>query len=116
MRGSYRRAADFLNSSNVDTVSVQHEFGIFADRPAATIGIARRIESAGMTDHAAHLLRTPNADQRRVMQALVAHSSRLVSWRNGAHDSERGVRSRRPAKIDLIPHGIPMCHSLPRIV
>src|ERR1700689_209588 len=26
---SYRRAADFLNSSNVDIVSVQHEFGIF---------------------------------------------------------------------------------------
>src|SRR5690242_10460845 len=26
---SYRRAADFLNGSNVDIVSVQHEFGIF---------------------------------------------------------------------------------------
>src|ERR1700720_4281606 len=27
--GSYRRAAAFLNASNVDIVSVQHEFGIF---------------------------------------------------------------------------------------
>ena len=27
--GSYRSAADFLNTSNVDIVSVQHEFGIF---------------------------------------------------------------------------------------
>src|SRR5579872_3943200 len=27
--GSYRRAADFLNSSAVDVVSVQHELGIF---------------------------------------------------------------------------------------
>ena len=26
---SYRRAADFLDASNVDIVSVQHEFGIF---------------------------------------------------------------------------------------
>src|SRR5579872_5819969 len=26
---SYRRAADFLNSSAVDVVSIQHEFGIF---------------------------------------------------------------------------------------
>jgi len=26
---SYRRAADFLNISNVDVVSLQHEFGIF---------------------------------------------------------------------------------------
>ncbi len=27
--GSYRRAADFLNSCDVDIVSLQHEFGIF---------------------------------------------------------------------------------------
>jgi hypothetical protein len=32
---SYRRAADFLNTSNVDVVSVQHEFGIDG-RPAGS--------------------------------------------------------------------------------
>lgn len=34
---SYRRAADFLNTSNVDIVSVQHtSSGFSADRPAVT--------------------------------------------------------------------------------
>ena len=33
---SYLRAADFLNINNVDVVWLQHEFGISADRRAAT--------------------------------------------------------------------------------
>ncbi len=33
---SYEDAADFLNFSNVDLVSLQHEYGIFGGRPAAT--------------------------------------------------------------------------------
>jgi hypothetical protein len=33
---SYQCAADFLKARNVDVVSLQHEFGILAVRPAAT--------------------------------------------------------------------------------
>jgi len=33
--GSYQRAADFPNISNVDLVCVQHEFGIYGARPGA---------------------------------------------------------------------------------
>ena len=33
---SYKAAADFLNSSNIDLVCLQHEYGIFGGSPAAT--------------------------------------------------------------------------------
>ena len=33
---SYRRAADFINASTVDVVCMQHEYGIFGGKPAAS--------------------------------------------------------------------------------
>jgi hypothetical protein len=34
--GDYVQAADFLNNAEFDVVSLQHEYGIFGGRPAAT--------------------------------------------------------------------------------
>jgi len=41
------------------------------------------------------------------MQALVAHSSRLVVMAERGRTILREVYDAPPAKIDLIPHGIP---------
>src|SRR6202040_3242669 len=75
---SYRRAADFLNSSNVDVVSVQHEFGIFGG-PAGShlLTLLRELKAPVVTTLHTVLLK-PNADQYRVMQNLIADSTRLV--------------------------------------
>src|SRR5690242_443446 len=75
---SYRRAADFLNSSNVGIVSVQHEFGIFGG-PAGNylLTLLHELRVPVVTTLHTVLLR-PNSDQQRVMQELIAHSARLV--------------------------------------
>src|SRR4029079_6109476 len=75
---SYQRAADFLNISNVDIVCVQHEFGIFGG-PAGghLLALLRELRMPIVTTlHT--VLRDPNADQRRVMQELIARSTRLL--------------------------------------
>ena len=75
---SYQRAADFLNISNADVVCVQHEFGIFGG-PAGShvLALLRELRMPVVTTlHT--VLREPNADQRRVMQELIARSTRLV--------------------------------------
>ena len=66
--GSYRRAADFLNSSKVDVVSVQHEFGIFGG-PAGShlLTLLRELKAPVVTTLHTVLLK-PNADQHRVMR------------------------------------------------
>ena len=76
--GSYRRAADFMNTSNVDIVSVQHEFGIFGGSAGShLLALLRELEAPVVTTlHT--VLRTPNADQHRVMRELIVHSTRLV--------------------------------------
>ena len=75
---SYQRAADFINISNVDIVCVQHEFGIYGG-PAGrhVLALVRELKMPVVTTFHT-LLREPNDTQRRVMQELIARSTRLV--------------------------------------
>jgi glycosyltransferase involved in cell wall biosynthesis len=104
---SYRRAAEFLNCSKVDVVSIQHEFGIFGG-PAGShlLALLRELEAPVVTTLHTVLLK-PNPDQYRVMQKLIAHSTRLVVMTERGRAILQDVYRAPTAKIDLIPHGIP---------
>ena len=104
---SYQRAADFLNIGNADIVSVQHEFGIYGG-PAGShlLALLRELKMPVVTTlHT--VLREPNADQRRVMQELIARSTRLVVMTERGRQMLQDIYQTPPTKIDLIPHGIP---------
>jgi glycosyltransferase involved in cell wall biosynthesis len=104
---SYLRAADFLNISNVDIVCLQHEFGIFGGPAGGHIlALLRELRMPVVTTlHT--VLRDPRADQRRVMDGLIALSTRLVVMAERGGQMLRGIYQAPPGKIDLIPHGIP---------
>src|SRR6266496_4583940 len=104
---SYLRAADFLNLSNVDVVSLQHEFGIFGG-PAGghLLALLRDLKMPLVTTFHT-FVRAPNADARRVMQELVQRSTRLVVMTQRGREFLEDLYQAPPAKIDLIPHGIP---------
>jgi glycosyltransferase involved in cell wall biosynthesis len=104
---SYRRAADFLNFSNADVLCLQHEFGIFGG-PAGShlLALLREVRMPVVTTlHT--ILSQPDRAQRKVMEALVQRSDRLVVMaRKGAEilSATYGVPD---GKVDIIPHGIP---------
>ncbi len=104
---SYLRAADFLNISNVDVVCLQHEFGIYGGRAGGHIlALLRELRMPVVTTlHT--VLREPMADQRRVMQELISLSTRLVIMAERGRQMLQDIYQAPPAKIDLIPHGIP---------
>jgi glycosyltransferase involved in cell wall biosynthesis len=104
---SYLRAADFLNISNVDIVCLQHEFGIFGGRAGGHIlALLRELRMPVVTTlHT--VLQEPKADQRRVMEELVSLSTRLVVMAERGRQMLQEIYHAPPAKIDLIPHGIP---------
>jgi glycosyltransferase involved in cell wall biosynthesis len=104
---SYRRAADFLNSSGVDAVSIQHEFGIFGGPAGSHLLTLMRELSVPVVTTLHTVLLKPNDDQQRVMRGLIAHSARLVVMTERGRNILREVYHVPPAKIDLIPHGIP---------
>ena len=104
---SYLRAADFLNISNVDIVCLQHEFGIFGGPAGGHIlALLRELRMPVVTTlHT--ILREPRAEQRRVIHQLVALSTRLVVMTERGRQMLQRIYQAPPAKIDLIPHGIP---------
>jgi glycosyltransferase involved in cell wall biosynthesis len=104
---SYLRAADFLNISDVDIVCLQHEFGIFGGTAGGHIlALLRELRMPVVTTlHT--ILREPKADQRRVMHELVSLSTRLVVMAERGRQMLQEIYQAPPAKIDLIPHGIP---------
>jgi glycosyltransferase involved in cell wall biosynthesis len=104
---SYQRAADFLNISNVEVLSVQHEFGIYGG-PAGShlLALLRELRMPVVTTlHT--VLQHPNVDQRRVMQEIIARSARLVVMTERGRQILLDVYKAPEAKVDLIPHGIP---------
>ncbi len=104
---SYLRAADFLNISNVDVVCLQHEFGIFGGPAGGHIlALLRELRMPVVTTlHT--VLRDPKTDQRRVMEGLISLSTRLVVMAERGRRMLETIYQAPPAKIDLIPHGIP---------
>ena len=104
---SYLRAADFLNISDVDIVCLQHEFGIFGGLAGGHILVLLRELRMPVVTTLHTILREPKADQRRVIHELVALSTRLVVMAERGRQMLQEIYQAPPAKIDLIPHGIP---------
>ena len=104
---SYQAAADFLNSSNVDLVCLQHEYGIFGGkRGSHVLRLLQHLKMPVVTTlHT--VLREPDVDQLIVLQEIAAHSDRLVVMSEHSSLFLQDVFRVPAGKIDLIPHGIP---------
>jgi len=104
---SYRRAADFLNTNNVELVSLQHEYGIFGGRVGSHIlALLRELRMPVVTTlHT--ILRDPDPDQRHVLEEVAALSNRVVVMSRRGAEFLHDVYCVPQEKIDLIPHGIP---------
>ncbi len=104
---AYRRAADFLNFSNVDVVCLQHEFGIYGGQAGRHILALLRDLRMPIVTTLHTVLREPNGDQRRVMRELAELSSRLIVMSQRGREFLLDVYGVPDAKIDVIAHGIP---------
>jgi glycosyltransferase involved in cell wall biosynthesis len=104
---SYRRAADFLNITNVDVACLQHEYGIFGGAAGSYIlGLLPELRMPVVTTlHT--VLRDPDSQHRKVMKELGELSDRLVVMSERGKMFLRDVYGIPDGKIDLIPHGIP---------
>ena len=104
---SYRAAADFINSSNVDLVCLQHEYGIFGGKAGShVLRLLQHLKTPVVTTlHT--VLREPDVDQLIVMQEIAARSDRLIVMSKHSSGFLQDVFKVPREKIDLIPHGIP---------
>ena len=104
---SYLRAADFLHTNNVDLVCLQHEYGIYGGRAGSHILALLRELNMPIVTTFHTILKIPDPEQQRVLQEIAALSDRVVVMSQRGVEFLQEVYRVSPAKIDLIPHGIP---------
>ena len=104
---SYRRAADFLNITNVDVACLEHEFGLFGGPAGSYILPLLRELRMPVVATLHTVLRDPAPAQRRVMRELAEITDRLIVMSQRGRQFLQEVYQVPPEKIDVIPHGIP---------
>ncbi len=104
---SYLRASDFLNINNVDMVCLQFEYGIFGGKSGSHILALLRGLRMPIVTTLHTILKSPDPDQRRVLEEVAALSDRLVVMSNRGTEFLHEIYDVPLDKIDLIPHGIP---------
>ena len=105
--GEYIQAAEFLNNSEFDVVSLQHEYGIFGGEAGGNIiELLSRLEMPIVTTlHT--ILAEPATAQRDVMHRIIDASTKIVVMSDKGLELLRSVHEVPARKIEVIPHGIP---------
>jgi len=103
----YGLAADFINMSGADIVSLQHEYGIFGgQRGGFILELLRNLKIPVVTTlHT--VLRDPGELEHEIIRQLAALSERLVVMSMRATEFLSDIYGIPDSKIALIHHGIP---------
>ncbi|HSA99813.1 MAG TPA: glycosyltransferase family 4 protein, partial [Anaerolineales bacterium] len=104
---SYRRAADFLNSNNVDLACLQFDYGIFGGSAGSYILSFLRELHIPIVTTLHTILNEPDAGQRQVLEEVTRLSERIVVMSERGANILQSIYCVPKEKIDLIPHGIP---------
>jgi glycosyltransferase involved in cell wall biosynthesis len=110
----YRTAAEFINDSPVDVVSIQHEFGIYGGTSGR--GMYRFLDALAKpvvtTLHT--VLPEPTPEIRDMVRALVQKSEQVMVMNPIATELLRRAYDVSPSKVAFIHHGAPAPSVEPR--
>ncbi len=106
-RGAYLATARVIEASGAQALWLQHEYGIFGGSAGDHIlALLDRITlPVIVTLHT--VLEKPNADERRVMEALLRRAARVVVMAERGREILTRVYGAAPRQIVMIPHGVP---------
>ncbi len=107
VRRDYLCAADYINFSHVDLVSVQHEFGLFGGPGGSYLSLLLKRLKAPIVTTLHTVLESPAREYRDAMLDLCECSDVLITMNERGVDMLGDVYGVGPDKIVLIPHGIP---------
>ncbi|HYB84074.1 MAG TPA: glycosyltransferase family 4 protein [archaeon] len=104
-RASYVVGAGFLNESNLDAVSIQHEFGIFGGQWGEyVLDLCRNLETPFVTTFHSVIMQ-PNAKALDTVRELCRLSTNVVVTLESAKKALRDEYGIPIEKIRVIPHG-----------
>lgn len=103
----YVAAARALNEDGVDVVSVQHEFGIFGGSAGEYLLHFLDALKCPVVTTLHTVLKEPDADQCRVLSAILRRSARVIVMSELGRAILIGRYNADPAQILVVPHGAP---------
>ncbi|MBK5264031.1 MAG: glycosyltransferase family 4 protein [Alphaproteobacteria bacterium] len=104
---SYHAAARAIEASGARAIWLQHEYGIFGG-PAGEmlLGLLHRTDIPMLTTlHT--ILERPSADERRVLEAVIRRSARLIVMSDKGREILGRVHGVPDRLMEVIPHGVP---------
>lgn len=104
---SFRAAAKMIDDSCADIVWLQHEFGLFGGLAGDCIFDLIDAVAAPLIVTLHTVLANPDADQRRVMDRLIARAEKLIVMSQSACQLLRDIYQVDEARFALVPHGVP---------
>lgn len=105
---AYRRCAQALNTSGVELVLLQHEYGIFGGKCGSHVLTLLRELRMPVVTTLHTILTNPSALQRATLDAIIDLSDRVVVMSEHGANTLRELHRTPGSRIDVIPHGIPL--------
>ncbi|MHC4573896.1 MAG: glycosyltransferase [Planctomycetota bacterium] len=107
VKGDYICAADYVNFSNVDLVSVQHEFGLFGGDAGSYLSLLLNRLNAPVITTLHTVLKEPSPQYFESLVEVCNASYRVITMNERGVDMLRDIYGISGRKVEVIPHGIP---------
>lgn len=107
VKNDYICAADYINFSHVDVVSVQHEFGLFGGDAGSYLTLLLNRLHAPIITTLHTVLDDPDEFYFKSLVDLCNASHRVITMNERGIDMLADIYNISGKKVKLIPHGIP---------
>ncbi len=107
IKNDYICAADYINFSHVDLISLQHEFGLFGGKAGSYINLLLQRVNAPVVTTMHTVIDEPEEDFYKATVDVCTLSDKVVVMNERGLDMLRNIYGIPPAKMELIPHGLP---------
>ncbi len=107
VKSDYICAADYINFSHVDVISVQHEFGIFGGNAGQYLSLLLNRLKAPVITTLHTVLNDPEPAYYKSMIEVCDASHKLITMNKRGVEMLQDIYNVPEKKIKLIPHGIP---------
>jgi glycosyltransferase involved in cell wall biosynthesis len=107
VKSDYMEAADYINSSDIEAVSLQHEFGLFGGQAGSYIVPLLRRLNVPVISTLHTILEEPLPEYFQALLDICDCSNTTIVMNKRGIDMLRDLYGVPMRKIELIPHGVP---------
>ncbi|RLD12981.1 MAG: glycosyl transferase [Caldiserica bacterium] len=113
IKDDYKKAAEFVNNSDIEVISVQHEFGIFGgDMGEYILDFLENLKKpVVITFHT--VLPNPSFKVREIVRKIAYNCDSIVVMTKIGRDILKEYYGITPRKVEIIHHGVPFVYLRP---